>query len=111
MFIQCSKREMTYKQQEQFVEFYRWLYGDTSIETGTWQIPTIFKDEEELHRNMWLLALEKILGKTKFNKKYYPNQLTKLKRWEYVFEWLRMGYWPRVLDYDLTVNARDWWIA
>lgn len=95
---------MNYRQQEQFVEFYKRLYGDTSKE-----LPYIFKDEEELHRNMWLLQLEKILGKTKFNKKYYPNQLTKLKRWEYVFEWLRMGYWPRVLDYDMYVNAKwDW---
>lgn len=90
---------MNNKEQKQFIEFYKWLYWDTSK-----KLPTIFEEEEELHRNMWLLALEKILGKTKFNKKYYPNQLTKLKWWEYVFERLRMSYWPTVLNYNDTVN-------
>lgn len=93
---------MNNKEQKQFIEFYKWLYGDTSKE-----LPTIFEEEEELHRNMRLLTLEKILGKTKFNKKYYPNQLIKLKWWEYVFEWLRMSYWPTVLNYNNTVN-NEW---
>lgn len=95
---------MTDKQQEKFIQFYQWLYGDTSEDTGTWELPTIFEDEEELHKNMWKLALRKILGKTRYDKKYYRNKLTKLCYWEYVFEWLWLGYWPTVLNYNDTIN-------
>jgi hypothetical protein len=56
---------MNNKEQKQFIEFYKWLYGDTSKE-----LPTIFEEEEELHRNMRKLQLQKILGKTKSKQTY-----------------------------------------
>lgn len=98
---------MTHEQQQQFVEFYRRLYWDTSVETGTWELPTIFKDEEELHRNMWKLQLTKILGKTKANSIYYHSWWRRETYLDHVLSWLWLWYWPKVLDYNETVNANN----
>ena len=92
---------MDRKQEERFVEFYEWLYW-----TDHSQIPCIFNDEEEMHINMRKIELEKILGKTRYNKTYYPSLKRKMKYWEYAFMWLWLQYWPRVLDYNETINAR-----
>lgn len=97
---------LTVKQSEQFVTFYKWLYWDTSKETGTGELPTIFKDEEELHRNMWKLELTKILGKTKANRSYYHRWWRKEKYVDYVFSWLWLQYWPTVLDYYKTIDEK-----
>lgn len=65
---------MNRQQEERFVEFYEWLYGKDHSE-----IPSIFKDEEEMHINMRKIELEKILGKTRYNKMYYPSLKRKMK--------------------------------
>lgn len=92
---------MTKQQEERFVAFYEWLYW-----TNHSEIPCIFKDEEELHINLWKIELEKILGKTRYNKIYYPSLKRKMKYWEYVFQWLWLSYWPRVLDYNTWIDVR-----
>ena len=97
---------LTVKQSEQFVAFYKWLYWDTSKETGTGKLPTIFKDEEELHRNMWKLELTKILGKTKANRNYYHRWWRKEKYVDYVLSRLWLQYWPTVLDYNKVINGQ-----
>ena len=97
---------LTKQQSERFVEFYRRLYWDTSKETGTGKLPTIFKDEEELHMNMWKLELTKILGKTKANRSYYHRWWRKEKYVDYVFSWLWLQYWPTVLDYYKTIDEK-----
>lgn len=93
--------EMTKKQSERFVEFYKWLYWDTSK-----KLPTIFSGDEELHRNMWKLELTKILGKTKANRSYYHRWWRKEKYIDYVFSWLWLQYWPTVLDYYKTIDEK-----
>lgn len=94
---------MTDKQQEQFIQFYYWLYWDTS-KKWTGKLPTIFDGDEELHRNMWKLQLQKILGKTK-SKQTYTHRCWRTETYlEYVFSWLWLAYWPTVLKYNDVIN-------
>lgn len=61
------------KQMEEFVKRHREMYGDTSKETGTGKIATVYSDNpedtEELHRQMWLDKITELLWKNA-NKKY-----------------------------------------
>ena len=97
---------MTDKQQEQFIQFYYWLYWDTS-KKWTGKLPTIFDGDEELHRNMWKLQLQKILGKTKSKQTYTHRGWRTETYLEYVFSWLWLAYWPTVLKYNDVIN-NDW---
>ena len=83
---------MTDKQQEKFIQFYQRLYGDTSKE-GYFYFVAYKNLQFFLHQYN--------------HKKYYHNKWTKLCYWEYVFEWLWLGYWPTVLNYSDTIN-NDW---
>lgn len=51
----------TEKMQREFIEFYKNLYGDTSKETGTGELPHIKAQEEEKHREMRKEELTKII--------------------------------------------------
>lgn len=95
--------ELSLKQSEEFVEFYRWLYWDTSEQTGTGKLPTIFDTEEDWHRSMRRAELTRILWKTKANSNYYHRWWRKEKYVDYALSWLRLQYWPTVLDYDKTI--------
>ena len=99
--------EMTKKQSEQFVEFYKRLYWDTSVSTGTGKLPTIFKDEEELHRNMWRIELIKILGKTKANSTYIHRWWRKEKYVDWALSWLWLQYWTIVLYYNKVIDGQE----
>ena len=89
----------TEKSEKMFLEFYRWLYWDTSIATGTWELPTITKDEEEEHIRLWKEALTKCLwGKKKANSLYKMRPYGKQSWLDYAFGWLWLNYWPTVVD-------------
>jgi len=58
------------KQINQFIEFYRGLYGDTSKATGTGKLPEINKSEEENHIKLWKEFLTSLIGVRKSKKPY-----------------------------------------
>lgn len=52
---------LTDKQLKEFVERYRSIYGDTSVATGTGELPHIKAEEEEEHVKMWKEFLKKLI--------------------------------------------------
>ena len=58
------------KQINQFIEFYRGLYGDTSKATGTGKLPEINKSEEENHIKLWKEFLTSLIGVRKSKRPY-----------------------------------------
>ena len=86
------------KKELQFIEFYRWLYGDTSEATWTWELPKIPKSEEEKHIKMWKDELTKILWPRYAKAIYKIRPYGKQTYLDYVFSWLWMWYWPTVVD-------------
>lgn len=90
---------LTKEQEQAFIEFHRWLYGDTSKSTGTGELPKICNIHEELHENLWR---KRIKDNIKGSKKYKDE----------VFSWLWLGYWPVVVDepYEQLWVEVWWWI-
>ena len=53
MWIKQKETPWSDSDTQDFVMWYRSLYGDTSKETWTWELPTITKAEERLHKRIW----------------------------------------------------------
>ena len=80
------------KKEEKFVKFYKKLYGDTSKE-----LPTISKEDEEKHKELWKKELTKILWWKKNANLCYKVRPYWEQSWlDYVFGWLWLCYWPKV---------------
>lgn len=89
--------ELTRKQEQEFIKFYKWLYGDTSKSTWTWELPKIPAEEEEAHIKMWKDKLTKILWPKKAKSLYKMRPYGKQTVLDYVFSRLWMWYWPTVI--------------
>ena len=87
------------KQQQEFVEFYISLYGDTSKETGTGELPHIKASEEEEHKRIREEKLTEILWPRKAKLPYIHKGWRKDTRLWKVMEELWLCYWP-VVDLD-----------
>lgn len=61
---------LTEKQQLEFYERYKSIYGDTSEATGTWELPHIKKEEEEEHIRMRNDKLTEIIWPRKSKRIY-----------------------------------------
>lgn len=96
--------ELTYKQEQEFIEFYKWLYGDTSEATWTWELPKIPKSKEEEHIKLWKDTLTKIIWPRKAKSLYKMRPYGKQTVLDYVFSRLWMWYWPTVLNDNETDN-------
>lgn len=96
--------ELTHKQEQEFIEFYKWLYGDTSEATWTWELPKIPKSKEEEHIKLWRDALTKIIWPKKAKSLYKIRPYGKQTVLDYVFSRLWMWYWPTVLNDNETNN-------
>ncbi len=101
---------LTDKQVEQFIEWYREFYWDTSAETWTWKLPKICKEHEELHKQLWKDKIDKLLWKNK-NKKYTHKWWREEEYRDVVFNWLWLQFWPTVVDepYKQTGVEVWWW--
>ena len=87
------------KKEMKFVKFYRELYWDTSKATWTWELPVITEEHEEEHKQLWRKELTKILWwKKKANQTYKVRPYWKQSWLDYIFSWLRLGYWPTVVS-------------
>ena len=89
--------ELTPKQEQMFIEFYRWLYGDTSKATWTWELPTITEEEKEAHIKMWKDKLKKIIWPKKALRTYKIRPYGPQSYLDYAFSWLWLWYWPSIL--------------
>lgn len=89
--------ELTHKQEQEFIEFYKWLYGDTSKATWTWELPKIPAEDEEAHIKMWKDKLTKIIWPKKAKSLYKMRPYGKQTVLDYVFSRLWLWYWPTVI--------------
>jgi hypothetical protein len=85
------------KQTEEFVKWYRNLYGDTSVATWTWELPTISKAEEKLHKRMRKRKIKSLLGK-QWNQPYYHRWGRKDTYLGKIYSELYLWYFPIVKD-------------
>ena len=93
-FIICNKKMLTQKQIQAFIEFYKWIYGDTSKKTGTGQLPHIKKEDEEKHKKMWYNFLESLIWPRKCKRMYTHKGWRQETILDYCFNNLWFGYWP-----------------
>ena len=97
--------ELTEEQSKQFLEFYRNLYGDTSKETWTGELPTISIEDEEKHEKLWRKEIRKILWGKIADKTYTYRQYWRQTWLDFTFQWLWLQYWPKVLPNKFEQNA------
>lgn len=83
------------KQTEEFVKWYRNLYGDTSVATWTGELPTISKAEEKLHERMWKRKIKSLLG-SYANHPYIHRWWRKDTYFGKIYSELYLWYFPKV---------------
>lgn len=86
------------KKEKKFIEFYRWLYGDTSKATWTWELPRISISEAENHKKMWKDEITKLLWPRRAKAVYKIRPYGPQTYLDYVFSWLWLDFWPTVID-------------
>lgn len=87
---------LTEKQIQEFIKFYRDLYGDTSEATGTGKLPEISKAEEEHHIRLWKDFLTSLIGVRKSKRPYTHKGGRTETTIDAVFNKLWFWYWPVV---------------
>ena len=92
---------LTDKQIQQFVERYKSIYGDTSKDTWTWEIPHIRAEDEEEHRRMWKEKLTEIIWPRNSKKVYKVRAYWPQTILDRVFSELWLCFWP-------VVDGKKW---
>lgn len=94
LFLFIIMSILTEKQEKKFVDFYRWLYGDTSKATWTGKLPEIPESKQREHMIMWRDFLTNLLWKKNAKKIYTHRGWRKEDYLHLVFNSLWFNYWP-----------------
>ena len=101
---------LTKKQQEQFINRYKSLYGDTSKETWTGEIPKVHESKQKEHIKLWKDFLSRMLWAKTCKKIYVHRGGRKEDYLHLVFNNLYMNYWPTYIDDEGNVSQEHLWI-
>lgn len=101
--IKIKETPRTDEDTQNFVAWYKWMYGDTSEATGTGQLPTIEKREEKLHVRIWKRKIRFALGNWANRQYIHKGWRKDTQLWRYYSE-LYLWYFPKVLDNNLGAD-------
>lgn len=98
------------KQSLKFVEWYKNLYGDTSKETWTWEIPRLHESLQKEHIEMRRDFIKELLWPRNC-KKIYTHRGWRKETWLMLtFNSLYFNYGPTWVDDDWNVSKIQMWL-